>query len=365
MKHLLLLLAAILLATGAKAQDEEVEKKKGEFRVNFGYDFGLKEGSNGVVSFQPEYGWQVVDNFYLGIGTGVLADDGFNNFYIPAFVRGELTFSKYGSITPYIALQAGYDFSTGDGDGEVRINPNVGIKVPIGKTTDLHLSVGYSRLIVDGGGADCLGAKIGFSFNSGGKGLGTALHHFFRTTDWTIELETNTAVEASQVIETTSRSTTYTSTYTQKYSSIYGIRFSGIRKIAKNFYLGLSVGGGIKKVSEELKYDEASGTDGWSYDEDDGYYEGFVRLKYKFKQLTFAKKFYPFLLVDAGVSSMGYGEATFQLNPTIGLSYMTGDKSSIDLSVGYTQIDFSDGWDYDYEMDDKKGSIRISLGYTF
>lgn len=359
-----MILALTLTAMGANAEDDNVEKGKGEFRLNFGYDFGLQKGSSGTILVTPEYAWKLTDNVYFGIGTGMMADDGFNNIWIPIFADAEYNFASSGGSTPYISLKGGYNISTGDMDGNVTINPNLGIKVPIGKTTDLNLSVGYTRTIVDGGGSDALGAKIGFIFNSGGKGLGTALHHFFSSTDWTLELETNTAVESKCVEEKTDRyGTAYTNTYTTKYSSIYGLRFSALRKIAKNFYLGISAGGGIMTITDEYK---STGNDGYDYVYDGTclYYDCYLRLKYKFKQLTIAKKLYPFIMVDAGVESNEMTESGFSAIPAIGLSYMTGDKSSIDLSVGYKDVE-PDSHESDAPYVQLKHCFRIALGYTF
>lgn len=57
----------------------------------------------------------------------------------------------------------------------------------------------------------------------------------------------------------------------------------------------------------------------------------------------------------------GFYEPSFTVNPAIGVSFMTGDKESVDVTLGYTTMSLED------EMGDtkKKGSLRIAVGYTF
>lgn len=53
MKHLFTTFAAVMLCLGVSAQDGK--KGTNEFSFNVGYDFGLKKGQGGMVTFQPEY----------------------------------------------------------------------------------------------------------------------------------------------------------------------------------------------------------------------------------------------------------------------------------------------------------------------
>lgn len=69
MKHLFTTFAAVMLCLGVSAQDGK--KGTNEFSFNVGYDFGLKKGQGGMVTFQPEYGRNFTDQFYLGAGTGL------------------------------------------------------------------------------------------------------------------------------------------------------------------------------------------------------------------------------------------------------------------------------------------------------
>lgn len=334
MKHFITVLAAVLLCLGASAQDSK--KGTNEFSINVGYDFALKKDVGGMVTLQPEFGRHFSDQFYLGVGTGVAADDKFKSYAIPVFLRAEVDLSK-GKVRPYISLQGGYDFSTEGGDGNVRLNPVVGVKVPLSKTVDFNVGFGYTRTIFDGGGGDYLGLKAGFAFNSQGRGFSK----FLKKLDYNVELETFTPASK------TSNGIKY------KASSIYGLRLSAIAPVLlKNLYVGLSIGGGGWNSKEE--YESGGGTDTWT-----PYLNVMARVRYKVKQATIAGRLYPFAQVDLGGTASD--EVTFNVNPAIGLSYMTGKKQSIDLSLGYNTMTF----DGSYGESIKKGNLRIALGYTF
>lgn len=333
------LVIACLVACSLAAQET---RKSTEFGLNLGYDFGLKSGMGGMFSLQPEFGKHFNEQFYLGIGTGVSADDGFNAFAIPAFLRAEVDFPGR-RITPYISLQGGYDFSvSGEGSSFARVSPSVGIKVPMGRNLDFNLGFGYTRTIVDGGGGDFLGVKTGFYFNTAGNGFRRAMSQFFKSIEYSAEIETMLPVTEEDNSDFP---------YKDKYTSM-AVRFSALAPMPlKNLYVGLNVGVGYYKDKYEAwNKNKEDKIDDDTYKYTFGYTT--ARVKYKAKQLKIADRIYPFVQVDAGAIIGGSDFTQFIFSPSAGLSYMVGEKHSIDLSAGYTQFV-------------EKGTMRIAVGYTF
>ncbi len=339
MKKIALLFSAIAFSLGMSAQKDV--KGTTEFSFNVGYDVGLQKAGN-CLSFQPEFGKHFTNQFYLGIGTGLFADDHFNSINIPLFLRTEIDFPT-SKCTPYISLQGGYDFNIGDDyTGAGRINPSVGVKVPVGKNVDFNLGFGYTRTIYSGGGTNLLGFKAGLSFNSNGRGFA----HFLKTLDYSVELETHTPFTSKEY-----QGASYSE---EKMKGMLGIRLSALAPLpVKNLYAGLSLG--VGRFTEKGKFVDVYG-DSHPYTPQSGVYgNAMARVKYKVKQLTLKEKFYPFAQVDLGMDCMC--EPIFSVQPAVGVSYATKGKQSIDVSVGYaTKRD---------ENEQNKGCMRIAVGYTF
>ena len=338
MKKFALLFSAIALSIGMSAQKDV--KGTTEFSFNVGYDIGLQGASN-CLSFQPEFGKHFTNQFYLGIGTGLFADDHFNSFNIPLFLRTEIDFPM-SKCTPYISLQGGYDFNIGDDyTGAGRINPSVGVKVPVGKNVDFNLGFGYTRTIYSGGGTNLLGFKAGLSFNSNGRGF----VHFLKTLDYSVELETHTPVTNSEYHSDIFNSES-------KAKGMIGVRLSALAPLpVKNLYAGLSLG--VGRFTEKTTHVDSYGDK--TYTESGVYGNVMARVKYKVKQLTLKEKFYPFAQVDLGMDCMC--EPIFSVQPAVGFSYETKGKQSIDVSVGYATKR--------NELEQNKGCMRIAVGYTF
>ena len=143
-------------------------RKNGSFELGgtLGYDFGLKSHQGGLFNFQPEIGKYFSDQFYFGVGTGIVTDDKFDSQMLPVFARGEFDFPVTEKLTPFFSLQAGYDFGT-HVNGSIRINPAVGIKLPLSSKADFNFGFGYTRFISTRNGinsTDYLGFKTGVSF---------------------------------------------------------------------------------------------------------------------------------------------------------------------------------------------------------
>lgn len=337
MKKIFLFVIASVWALGMSAQKDV--KGTTEFGINLGYDFCLQSGGGGLFSLQPEFGKHFSNQFYLGVGTGAYVDDKFNSVSIPAFVRAQVDFPMKG-ITPYVSLQGGYDFFTsGEGTGWGRINPSIGVKVPVGKNVDFNVGFGYTRTIMDGGGIDMLGFKAGLSFNSNGRGFS----RFLKSLDYSIELEAHTPMTA-EASNTTEK---------DKYTNMIGARFSALAPLpVQNLYAGLSVGVGryTDKYTEEIRNGVYK-----NYDESGVYVNAMARVKYKAKQIAIADRVYPFVQVDAGVDALN--DAIFSVQPAVGVSIATKGDHSIDVSLGYATKRLY------YEQN--KGCMRIAVGYTF
>ena len=340
MKKIFLFVIASVWALGMSAQKDV--KGTTEFGINLGYDFGLQSGGGGFFSLQPEFGKHFSSQFYLGVGTGAYVDEKFNSVSIPAFVRAQVDFPMKG-ITPYVSLQGGYDFSiSGDGTGWGRINPSIGVKVPVGKNVDFNVGFGYTRIIMDGGGMDMLGFKAGLSFNSNGSGFSK----FLKTLDYSIELETHTPMTITEEESNV--------TSKEKYTNMISARFSALAPLpVQNLYAGLSVG--VGRFTEKDTYYDSRNDIHDNYDESGIYVNAMARVKYKAKQIAIADRVYPFVQVDAGVDVLS--DAIFSVQPAVGVSIATKDDHSIDVSLGYATKQLNEGHN--------KGCMRIAVGYTF
>ncbi len=340
MKKFALLLIASTLSLSVFAQKDVAGTT--EFSFNIGYDFGLKKGGGSYLSFQPEFGKHFTNQFYLGVGTGAYIDDGFNSVSIPAFLRAEVDFPMKG-ITPYVSLQGGYDFFTsGEGTGWGRINPTIGVRVPVSKNVDFNLGFGYTRTIMDGGGLDMLGFKAGLNFNSNGRGFS----QFMKSLDYSVELEAHTPMTVKE------GDSQYTGKI--KVTNMFGARFSALAPLPiKNLYAGLSLGFG--RYTEKNTIDNHSSGIQEDFDESSVYINAMARVKYKAKQIAIADKLYPFAQVDAGMDALY--DAIFSVQPAIGVSIETKENHSVDVSVGYSTKRC--------ELEQNKGCMRIAVGYTF
>jgi hypothetical protein len=335
------LLTVIGLMMTAMAWGQAPTKGSNMWNVNFSYDFALKSGYSGVIAFQPEFGHYFTDQCYVGLGTGVLTDDKVNSWSIPLFLRAEFDFPSK-DLIPYFSVQGGYDFSLSDTEyssGCFRINPSIGVKLPLSSTTMLNLGFGYTRTIYNGSGIDYLGLKAGFAFGTQGRGLSK----YLKKVSYGVELETYSKVKSEE-----SESDNQT-----QYSSIYGVRFSMLFPITKQFGLGPSVGVGMLKDFYSYRGDTDSTNE---------VYGSFaVRAKYNVTQVAINDKIYPFVQVDFGCAPAYCETLEPRIYPAVGVSYKVGKKSSADISVGYSEIPV----DRDDGITEGKGSLRLAIGYSF
>ena len=316
MKKVFLILAC-LWSCALFAQEERTLKKSTELGINVGYDFSIDEGvSGGVFNFMPEFGKYFSDHFYLGAGTG-FSTSKFETFSIPLFLRAEVDFSTR-RVIPYVSLLAGYDFNVDGGDGFIRLNPTLGVKVPVSTNTLFNVGFDYTRTIVDGGGNNMLGFKAGLCFNSGAlSNAGKSLGRFFGGFNASAELE-------------------YISP-TAGYSCVYGLRLNFIHDFfLENLGLGLSVGIGDHDEAFEVDVPFSIAI--------------MARMQYRANQWKFGDMLYPFAYVDAGIAS--YMGDFLIFSPNVGLCLEINEKHSVDVVVGYTK-------------QDDNGALRLAVGYDF
>lgn len=332
------------MASAGMSSAQTTAKSPNEFSVNIGYNIGLKKEVPDMLLLQTEYGRHINEQFYIGAGTGIITDTKFKTAGIPLFARAEVDFPTE-NLTPYISFQAGYDFnvSGGNGTGNGRINPVVGVKVPVSKNNTVNLGFGYTRTFASGGGNDYLGFNTGISFNAGGRGLA----RFFKKFEYSMELETMLPVSYTK-----ERASDDVTEY--KYKNFIGFRFNAIMPTKlPNLYAGYSIGMGTFTEKWQWNGKYASSSDNLQ----DFYGNIMARARYKVKQVNITDRIYPFAQVDMGIAA--YYDIKFAVNPTVGISIMTGKKQSVDISAGYCTVSS------DSEDSPSKGTLRIAAGYTF
>lgn len=346
-----LAIVMLIMSVNASAQDEETSKK--EFRFNVGYDFSLKSGGGGSFVFHPEIGWNLSDQFYLGIVSGVETDQNFKSLSVPIHIHPEVSFDVNGNIVPFFGIEGGVNLNTqaisDHGSNEVTgsINPMLGIKTPIGKNTEFSLAFGYTRTIISGGGGDFLGFKAGVNFGMHGNGF----KQFLGKGTQSIEIETSTSAKSEYSDNEHSES--------EKVRALFGLRYSILFPVYENLYVGPSIGVGLSKSEYDWHRNEQE-ADPSSLNDPYGYL--LARARYQATQLSFAEKFYPFAQVEAGLGVFSAG--CFAFNAAVGISYEVGSNNSIDLSVGYITIPVEKAGDVDGGTE-SKGALRIALGYSF
>ena len=343
------------------------ERKKFEFRTDFGYEFSFEEGSVGIFMVEPAIGWNLTDQFFLGFGTGAYFSNGNTN--VPVFGTMEFNFGSSGSLTPYIGIKCGIVFPHEDPVNRMRLSPAFGIKTRLSDRLDANFSIGYVRYqqpsytvgsgkyktTVPAGGSNGLSINAGISLHSlKQKAYHTRQHRFakfIKRGEYSAEIEYSTGGSLSE---------TYGShEYGIDVKSAYGLRLSALWHIWNNLYAGLSLGMG--KCSFELTESYTSSKTGNTRTDEEKssrcYYPLTVRLKYKVEQLQFVSGFLPYVQVDAGgrfSNNISFCvDPTFLLDPVVGLSYGLGNGGSVDFSIGATR------------QLTKNYGLRLALGYTF
>ena len=146
-------LAAILLLALSPhplqgQSDAQTRRSQSASLVNITeFDFGLPTGGSYhypvSLGVQTVNGYQLNHRFTVGLGIGIQAYGPNGMYLLPVFADGRVHFPQK-NWTPFIALDLGYAFSLrGTERGGLLLNPSVGGRVPISKSTALTMSIGY------------------------------------------------------------------------------------------------------------------------------------------------------------------------------------------------------------------------------
>lgn len=321
-------MVALFLAVTAVAQEKE--NSNVETGINLGYDFTVGEDyDHSMFRIMPECGKYFSENFYCALGAGVSFGEN-STFTIPVFLRSEVDFAT-GKIKPYVSMLVGYDIST-ESDGFFRINPSVGVKVPVSNKAQFNLGFGYTRTVFDGGGANYLGFNLGVACDA--NVVGETVMGFFNMFDYSVELEYTVAGDAKN------------SNYTTKYDGVFGVKLAMMKDLpVENLSVGICPAFG--------RYEEMYKSEfGISSTCTDFYLKLMGRLQYRAKQFEFVDGVCPFAYLDLGLSSATNGDDVVIYEPTVGANIAITEKHAIDVAVGYTKF-------FD------EGALRLAVGYNF
>lgn len=396
----LLGIAAILSGSGT-ASAEITDKWMGT--VEFNPVFNTQSGVDPSFNINFVATRRVNEYFSAGVGIGLEESFKFKGTpSLPVFARFHAEdFSKM--FSPYANFDLGYQAVFGDGKGGLLIAPTVGVRYDC-----FSVGIGYRGFKSTASGSkmsSAIAINLGYTF-----GLHKPDSEFLRALK-----KTEFSIAATALLGNSNAGEYSWSRFEAIYNggTRWGGHFaytnkptygtSGMFSIAltypvwKNLYVG--VAGGIMVTARKGNYDveitqihEDDVERGEQYcrewkalanDRDtDTEWGGFVafRAKYKVKELTFGKRFYPYAQVDlgsfVGVDDYGKGDASkFYFAPEVGVSMQVGNRHSLDIGVGYKPIwgesIFNDSdrvWDsesYSSSKFKKFGKLAISVGYTF
>lgn len=345
-------------------------------------------------------------NDYLGIGAGVGIIESFKFSGDPMLpIFGRITAQKFGEkFTPFATVDIGYNPLNGGG---MVFNPVVGVRYE-GWTAGIGY---YGYKPTDYSMMSGIAVRLGYTF-----GYHKSDSKFARALR---KLEFSMAL-SGMMGGTNAYNLKEENTISQGENNVYGYQKGRAKEshkglggfslaltypVWRNLYVGVGAQMGAWRTSESLHIDtewtEAGLNNSYygkpafdkytSYSRDDrDEHETsidlavFGRLKYKFREFTFAKKLFPYVQVDMGaiVSADQLDEdRPFYFSPEVGLSLAVGSRHSLDIGLGLTQLYSGSGTSAKFHTDnrdwlyltrtytrDKEGkfnSFRISVGYTF
>lgn len=151
---------------GYAHQHRACDIERGYFGViNFGYEIGVGGGDDRI-KLDVVNGYRVIPEFSVGAGVGVKYYIDADVVTIPlyAHLRTDLLRTK---VTPFIALNAGYNISTNDYiKGGALVEPSVGVGIRLNNSKQLNVSLGYSL--------NCFKAQVYNNYYSYGYGYHTS-----------------------------------------------------------------------------------------------------------------------------------------------------------------------------------------------
>lgn len=131
-------------SAGYAHQYRACDIERGYFGViNFGYEIGVGGGDDRI-KLDVVNGYRVIPEFSVGAGVGVKYYIDADVVTIPlyAHLRTDLLRTK---VTPFIALNAGYNISTNDYiKGGALVEPSIGVGIRLNNSKQLNVSLGYS-----------------------------------------------------------------------------------------------------------------------------------------------------------------------------------------------------------------------------
>lgn len=138
--------------------------------VELGYQIGVGDFGMDRIKLNIINGYQVNQNFSIGIGTGVRYYTDAESLLVPIFAdfRGNLILDS--KISPYLSLGIGYSFDATDSFTGVGflLNPTVGVSFMVSDKSAMNIGLGYEMqkisddyLSINTGGFDI---SIGISF---------------------------------------------------------------------------------------------------------------------------------------------------------------------------------------------------------
>ncbi len=378
-----------------KITKEEVlsgNKKGGHRGLDFSVDGGYNistEGGSGDISAELGLGKRFSKNFYWGISSGVFIPTGDSDPTIPVASDFKLYFPlNSSSITPGLTLRTGYVFNTADditiGTGKYKqtISPSNFIMlqimptlaIPLSKSIDFNLGVGYTHFIpTEGGdGSGAFTIRTGFSFHKSNiikpeiptrnKGFQLTFEGGIKSNDYGYNGGTGAIV----------------CTYKFNPNISVGLGFG------YEYLDGLDVDDAIE-MTEQSRY---GGTNTETYNFHVNEFttkKFFIRGAYRLND----KKFSPFASCDLGMNfysledPVEYTDAAGALDipstgiyiaPAIGLSLRTTNNSYWELKAGYTLAPSIMGNSASYSYNDMPATIScksismsqpfITIGYT-
>lgn len=115
--------------------------------ADFGYTLGVGDFGKNVdrVNLMTSHGYQIVPQFFAGVGVGVNYFYDQESFGLPIFAHFRSDILN-NDITPFVDLKAGYSLLDVKG---FYLNPSVGCRFSVTDNIALNLSIGYTMQKAD------------------------------------------------------------------------------------------------------------------------------------------------------------------------------------------------------------------------
>ena len=340
---------------------------------------------------------------YLSIGAGLGVVESFDfstNPTIPIFARFNVeNFQK--KLSPFLTFDVGYGLNTDNFDyGGLIINPTVGVRFG-----HFSLGVGYYgvKSFYEGSKfSSSINVRLAynFGFHRSNSPLANALRKLEFSIDMGARFPLGGGIDFHDEKSWGNRDQfVKTADIKAGYRVCPDINLALLYPVTDNFHAGLMTGLNIaagydERIEKYFEYgnlvsedyyggidyrDSESGDNVYPYSNIMASVQIGARLKYKFKELTFAKRFYPYAQLDLGYDiNWDYdGGGSFFYAPQIGLSMdVNNGNHSLNLGISCIPqklgalevhgIDFSDSNLEAYgDYKETIMSLRVSLGYTF